>query len=508
MSKARSSSGLIITLAVLVAAGVGAWYYFRSSGDKTPEYSTAKVSRGDVQQVVTATGGLEAVTSVDVSSQISGLIVEISVDYNSPVKKGQILAKLDPATYESRLSSAKAQLANTSANFNLIKLNTERSRNLRKQNLVSQAELDQAEAQLAQSQAQVQIQQAAVDTAGVDLARCTIYSPIDGIVIDRIALVGKTVSASTSAPTLFTIANDLSQMQISAAVAEADIGNIEDKQNVNFTVDAYPSRQFRGRISQIRNAPKTSSNVVTYETIIDVRNEDLKLKPGMTANVSIIIAQRNGTLKVGNNALRVRIPESLLPAAAPAPAAVAAKSADGKAPAGAAKTDAPKPMTEEQRRTAMREIMRDAGFSFGAGGPPSPDMIAKMEAMAKERGVEIDFSRFAGGGGGRGGAGGGNGGGRNAAASNAPVVRTLYKLVGTDPKTQRPEPVQVKLGISDGIATEIIEGVAEGDLLITSVTIGSTPSAVGPQGAASSALTGNRGGGMGGGGGGGGGGRR
>lgn len=495
MSKARSSSGLIITLAVLVAAGAGAWYYFRSSGEKTPEYSTAKVSRGDVLQVVTATGGLQAVTSVDVSSQISGLIVQIGVDYNTSVKKGQILAKLDPATYESRLNSAKAQLANTTANFNLVRLNTERSRTLRTQNLVSQAELDQAEAQLAQSQAQMLIQQAAVDTAAVDLARCTIYSPIDGIVIDRLAEVGKTVSASTSAPTLFTIANDLSQMQISAAVAEADIGNIEDKQNVNFSVDAYPARQFRGRISQIRNAPKTQSNVVTYETIIDVRNDDLKLKPGMTANVSIIIAQRNGTLKVGNNALRVRIPESLLPAA---PAVVAAKAADGKAPAaGAAKTDAPKPITDEQRRTAQREIMRDAGFSFGAGGPPSPEMIAKMEALAKERGVEIDFSRFSGGG--RGGAGGG---GRTAAASNAPVVRTLYKLVGTDPKTQRPEPVQVKLGISDGISTEIIEGVAEGDVLITSVTIGNTPSAAGPQGAASSALTGNRGGGMGGGGGG------
>jgi HlyD family secretion protein len=436
---------------------------------------------------VTATGGLEAVTSVDVSSQISGLIVEINVDYNSPVKKGQVLAKLDPATYESRLSSAKAQLANTTANFNLIRLNTERTRGLRTQNLVSQAELDQAEAQLAQSQAQMLIQQAAVETAKVDLARCTIYSPIDGIVIDRIALVGKTVSASTSAPTLFTIANDLSQMQISAAVAEADIGTIEDKQNVNFTVDAYPSRQFRGRISQIRNAPKTQSNVVTYETIIDVRNDDLKLKPGMTANVSIIIAQRTGTLRVSNSALRVRIPENLLPA--PAPVVAAGKTADGKAtPGTTAKTEAPKPLTDEQRRTAMREIMREVGFSFGAGGPPSADVIAKMEALAKERGLDIDFSRMSGGGRG---SGGGNRS-ANTPTSNAPVTRTLYKLVGTDPKTQKPEPVQVKLGISDGITTEIIEGVAEGDLLITSVTIPGVSASAAPQAGAPSALTGNR----------------
>ena len=321
----------------------------------------------------------------------------------------------------------------------------------------------------------------------VDLARCTIYSPIDGIVIDRIALVGKTVSASTSAPTLFTIANDLSQMQISAAVAEADIGTIEDKQNVNFTVDAYPSRQFRGRISQIRNAPKTQSNVVTYETIIDVRNDDLKLKPGMTANVSIIIAQRTGTLRVSNSALRVRIPENLLPA--PAPVVAAGKTADGKAtPGTTAKTEAPKPLTDEQRRTAMREIMREVGFSFGAGGPPSADVIAKMEALAKERGLDIDFSRMSGGGRG---SGGGNRS-ANTPTSNAPVTRTLYKLVGTDPKTQKPEPVQVKLGISDGITTEIIEGVAEGDLLITSVTIPGVSASAAPQAGAPSALTGNR----------------
>jgi len=478
MSKARSSTVIVAVLLLIAAGSAGAWFYTRSSGETAPEFGSAKIARGEIQQVVTATGGLEAVTSVDVSSQISGLIIEVAVDYNTPVKKGQILAKLDPATYESRLNSAKAQLANTTASFSLVRLNTERSRTLRSQNLVSQAELDQSEAQLAQSQAQMQIQQAAVDTAKVDLARCTIYSPIDGIVIDRLAEVGRTVSASTSAPTLFTIANDLSEMQISAAVAEADIGTVEDKQNVNFTVDAYPSRQFRGRISQIRNAPKTQSNVVTYGTIIDVRNDDLKLKPGMTANVSIIIAQRPGTLKLPNSALRVRMPENLLP---PAPVAALAKSADGKsAPAAAA----PKPLTEEQRRTAMREIMRDVGFSFGAGGPPTPDIVAKMEALAKERGLDLDFSRFSGGG--RGGRGG------NTPASNAPVVRTLYRLVGSDPKSLKPEAVQVKLGITDGITTEIIDGLAEGDLVVTSVTLAGSAAASAPAGAASSALTGNR----------------
>ncbi len=482
MSKARSSTTIIAVLLLIAAGSVGAWFYTRSSGETAPEFGSAKIARGEIQQVVTATGGLEAVTSVDVSSQISGLIIEVAVDYNTPVKKGQILAKLDPATYESRLNSAKAQLANTTASFSLVRLTTERSRALQSKNLVSQAELDQSEAQLAQSQAQMQIQQAAVDTAKVDLARCTIYSPIDGIVIDRLAEVGRTVSASTSAPTLFTIANDLSQMQISAAVAEADIGTVEDKQNVNFTVDAYPSRQFRGRISQIRNAPKTQSNVVTYGTIIDVRNDDLKLKPGMTANVSIIIAQRPGTLKLPNSALRVRMPENLLP---PAPVAAVAKSADGKSADGkSAPAPALKPLTEEQKRTAMREVMRDVGFSFGAGGPPTPDIVAKMEALAKERGLDLDFSRFSAGG--RGGRGG------NTPASNAPVVRTLYRLVGSDPKNLKPEAVQVKLGITDGITTEIIDGLAEGDLIVTSVTLGGSSGPSAPAGAASSALTGNR----------------
>jgi len=293
-------------------------------------------------------------------------------------------------------------------------------------------------------------------------------------------------------------------MQISAAVAEADIGTIEDKQNVNFTGRRLPSRQFRGRISQIRNAPKTQSNVVTYETIIDVRNDDLKLKPGMTANVSIVIAQRTGTLRSAIThfacaSRRISSHPRLRSPLPPRPRAPTAR----PPPPPPAKTEAPKPMTEEQRRTAMRDIMRDVGFSFGAGGPPSPDVIAEMEALAKERGLDLDFSRFSGGG--HGGGGGGRGG--NTPASNAPVVRTLYKLVGTDPKTQRIEPVQVKVGISDGIATEVIEGLAEGDVLVTAVNIpGAAPSAAAP-GGAPSALTGNRGFGGGGGPGGGGGGR-
>lgn len=474
MAKSSSISRIVVLVLLLAAGATGTWYYLTQSKDKDPEYATVPVNRGDVIQVVTATGGLQAVTTVDVSSQISGLVKSRAVDFNTPVKVGQVLAQLDPATYESRLAAAEAQLANTRANFNLVRINTERTRQLQKQNLVPQQDLDQAEAQLAQAEAQMKIQQAAVDNAKVDLARCTIYAPIDGIVIDRVTEVGKTVSASTSAPTLFTIVNDLSKMQISAAVAEADIGTVENGQTVNFTVDAYPNRQFRGRISQIRNAPKTANNVVTYETIIDVSNDDLKLKPGMTANVSIVIARRDGVLRVANAALRVRIPDNLLPAAPKV-----AEKADAKA--GAPAPVAPKPVTEEERRKAMGEIMREAGFVRG-NGPPTPDVVAKMQQLAKDRGIEMDFGRF-----------GGRGGDR-AAAPGVPVTRTAYKLVGSDPKTRHPEATTLKLGISDGITTEIIEGATEGDLLITSVTMPGTAGAPSAPGAGANPFTGgNRG---------------
>lgn len=443
MAQPKRTGRLLLLIVLLLAAAAGVWYYTTRNSEKTPEYTTAAIARGEVAQVVTATGTLQAVTSVDVSSQISGLIKEIDVDFNSQVKIGQVLAKIDPATYESKLASALAQLGNTKANLTLVRLNTERTRTLHQQNLVPQQDLDQAEALLAQAEAQVQIQNATVESARVDLARCTLLSPIDGIVIDRQAEVGKTVAASLNAPLLFTIANDLSKMEISAAVAEADIGTVEEKELVNFTVDAYPSRQFRGRISQVRNAPKVTSNVVTYETIIDVRNDDLKLKPGMTANVSIVIADRRDVLRLPNSALRVRIPESLLPPPAAKPGTAANASAA-----------APKVLSDEERRKVMRGLMQEAGFAPG-GGPPSPEIIARVQELAKERGIEIDLSRW-----------GNRGGGSH--APNTPVTRTVYKLVGSDPKTQHPEPVTVKLGITDGITTEIIDGLAEGDNIITS----------------------------------------
>jgi HlyD family secretion protein len=499
MAKSRNLGGIIFIVVLLAAAGAGAWYYFDKKADKQPEIATTKVARGDITQVVTATGDLQSVTSVDVSSQISGQIIEVLVDFNTPVKTGQVLARLDPATYIQKLKAAKADLASTEASNTLQRLNTERTRELRKQNLVSQQELDQAEALLKQSDAQLATRQSAVDDANVNLQRCTIYSPIDGIVLARLTDRGRTVSASTSAPTLFTIVNDLTKMQIAAAVAEADIGSIEDNQDVTFTVDAFPNRSFRGKVSQVRNAAKVNSSVVSYDTIIDVANDDLKLKPGMTANVSIVVAQKTNVLRVANSTLRVRLPPEMQPKpAAPAPAA------PGEKPAA--------PMTEEEKRRATMETMREAGFQMGT--PPSPEVIEKAKALAKAKGLDPEaIAQFAtrmasrgqggGGGGGRRGGGGGDRGGNNAV-----TTRTVYRLADPNAKEKKIEAVSARLGISDGFFTEVIDGLADGDTLVTGVTMpGATAPVLQGPGSGTNPFQGGRPGAFGGGGGGGGGGR-
>lgn len=447
MAKSKFPLGLVLTLLLLAAAGGGAWYFFRESEEKPVEYVTAPVTRTEITQAVTATGTLEPVVTVDVGSQISGIIDKVLVDYNSVVKQGDVVAHIDSATYESRLHSAEADLANAKASQRLAQLNAKRTEELQKNGLVPQSDLDQALAQLAQADAQVQIRSASVENARIDLSRCTIYSPVDGIVLSRQVDVGKTVAASFNTPVLFSIANDLTKMQIVGAVAEADIGNVNVGQSVNFTVDAFPNRQFRGRVSLIRNAPITVQNVVTYQTIIDVRNEDQKLRPGMTANVAIVVAQRPAALRIPNNALRVRLPDVPPPPAAPGvPATPAA------------------PVLKQLPREQAFQYLAKAGFTPGAGRP-SDDVIAKARELAKADGFEWP-------------AWGGNRE-RSSGAGDAPVTRTLYRLVGK-PSTARPEAVNVKLGISDGTGTEVIEGLNEGDQIITSVISSKAPGAQAP----------------------------
>jgi HlyD family secretion protein len=436
MAKPGSSRRWIIIFVLVLLAVGGGWYYWAGHGDKAPGYYTATVAHGDIVQNVTATGVIQPVLDVLVSSQISGYINSLAADFNSKVKKGDLLCTLLPTTYRAQVESAEGDLANAKANYDLQKVNVDRDKQLLDKKLVAQSDYDQASALLEEATAQVQIKTASLETAQTNLSYCEIRSPIDGIVIKRVVDIGNSVAATLNSPTLFEIANDLTKMQIDAAVAEADIGNVAENQDVNFTVDAYPNRQFRGKVFQIRNAPQTQQNVVIYDVMINVDNSDLKLKPGMTANASIIVARRPNALRLANGALRVRLPDNLLP-----PPPGEAKSADNAA--------APKPMTDDERRQQMRQLMQDAGYVRG-NGPPTPDVLQRMQQLAKERGIELP-DRFS-----------------SQSSGDAVVTRTVYRLPGGNLKA-KPEAVSVKLGISDGVNTEIIDGLKEGDVIITGI---------------------------------------
>src|SRR6266571_2092172 len=305
----RQSKRLWLVAAIASAVGLG-WYLNQSAGN-TFEYETSLVSRGALTQVVTASGQLNPVVKVEVGSQVSGIIEKLFVDFNSPVTEGQVIAQLDAATYEANLIQAQGNLANAKAAAELAQLNADRAKTLQSERLNAKAEYEKAVADLHQAEAAVKVNEGALKKAQVDLARCTIYAPVDGIVISRNVNVGQTVAASLSAPTLFVIANNLAKMQIEADVAEADIGLVGAGHEVEFTVDAFPGQTFHGEVTQVRNAPKADQNVVTYVTIIDVTNPNLKLKPGMTANVSVIVTHHNNVLKIPNAALRFRPPKNV-----------------------------------------------------------------------------------------------------------------------------------------------------------------------------------------------------
>ncbi len=271
-------------------------------------FQTTPVTRGDIQQRVTASGTLSAVVSVDVGSQVSGKIAELLVDFNTRVRKGQLVARIDPTVYEAALHQAQGELASTQAVLALKKLSLQRMQKLGSLKAVTQAEIDQAEAEAAQAAASVTIRQAAVQTAQANLGYCNITAPVDGIVISRKVDLGQTVNAAMSTPLLFTVAQDLRRMNITADVSEADIGQVQVGDAVDFTVDAFPTEIFRGTVSQVRRAPITTQNVVTYATLIAVDNREEKLFPGMTADVSILVAKRDQALLTPNAALRFTPP--------------------------------------------------------------------------------------------------------------------------------------------------------------------------------------------------------
>src|SRR5512133_1765215 len=302
---------LIIAAIVLLIA---AFFLFSRLGrSKSAQFQTATVTRGSITQTVTATGTLNPVVNVQVGSQVSGDVSKLFVDFNSQVKAGQMVAQLDPALFQATVTQAEGDLANAQAALELARINAKRTQDLFARKTSAQADVDQATATLHQAEANVKIKQGALDKAKADLDHCTITSPIDGVVILRSVDVGQTVAASLQAPVIFQIANDLTKMQIDSNVAEADVGVVQVGQDVDFTVDAFPTQTFHGKVVQVRNAPITVQNVVTYDTVIGVSNSDLKLKPGMNDNVSIIIAHKDDVLKISNAALRYR------PANAPTP---------------------------------------------------------------------------------------------------------------------------------------------------------------------------------------------
>src|SRR3981081_1340881 len=302
----RFVSWLLMIIGLLVVAAV----VHQCRHGSAANYQTATITRGPITQAVTATGTLNPVVNVQVGSQVSGNIAKLFADFNSEGKAGQIAAQIDRRLFQATVTQAEGDLANAQAALELAKMNATRTQDLFAKKNSSQQDLDTATAALHQAEANVKIKQGALDKAKADLDHCTITSPIDGVVISRNVDVGQTVAASLQAPVSFTIANDLTKMQIDANVAEADVGVITVDQTVDFTVDAFPGRTFHGKVVQVRNAPITVQNVVTYDTVIGVSNADLKLKPGMTANVSIVVAQRDNVLQLKNAALRYRPPDA------------------------------------------------------------------------------------------------------------------------------------------------------------------------------------------------------
>jgi HlyD family secretion protein len=310
---------IIGAILVVIIAAASAFYFYRN-GENGPKFKMDRVAKGDIKATVTATGTMNAVVTVLVGTQVSGTIKTLYVDFNSPVKKGQILAQIDPATFQAQMEQARANLLLAKANVEKseaavldTKRTMQRNKDLFARNLIARSDLDTSEtnytsavAQLSASKAQVEQARAALDFAETNLKYAKIVSPVDGTVISRNVDVGQTVAASFQTPTLFNIAQDLKEMQIDTSVDEADIGKIKVDQPVEFTVDAYPDVTFKGTVSEVRNAPTTVQNVVTYDVVIKVDNTELRLKPGMTANVSIILADKKDLLRIPNAALRFR----------------------------------------------------------------------------------------------------------------------------------------------------------------------------------------------------------
>lgn len=295
------------TLVIVAVAAIAALAVWLLSGGKKEEkitFDTAAVAPANIMNSITATGTIEPVTSVTVGTQVSGIVSKLFVDYNSVVKKGQVIAELDKTNLMSQLNTAKTQLATAQSQLNYQTANYKRYKTLFEKGLVAADDFDNAKLSYTQAKEQVASAKEEVQRAQTNLGYATITSPIDGVVLSKSVEEGQTVAASFSTPELFTIAQDLTNMQVVADVDEADIGDVKEGERVTFTVDAYPDDTFKGEVKQVRQEATTTNNVVTYEVVISAPNADLKLKPGLTANVTIYTAERKGVLSVPSKALR------------------------------------------------------------------------------------------------------------------------------------------------------------------------------------------------------------
>ena len=469
-------------LFVIIIIGVGytayAYYGLRTTVFE-PDVSTVALTRGDVVDTVGATGALEAVTTVQVGSQVSGIIEALYVDYNSIVNEGDVIARLEPSLFETQIEQGRANLARSEADVERVEVTVEdakaqlvRSEDLSSRELISTTELEAAQvavrsaaAQLKSAQAGVTQSQASLNQNEVNLGHTVITAPIDGIVIARQVDMGQTVAASMSAPELFIIAADLTKMRVIANIDESDVGRIRQGQVVTFTVDAYPLEEFEGIVSQIRLEPVVLQNVVTYATVIDVPNNEYKLKPGMTATVTLEIARRENILRVPNSALRFRpTPEMFAALNQPVPEIL--QRGSGSRGGGAAGGRGGAPGAEGGGR---------GGGGFGDMSDAQRQQLReRMQNMSDEQRREFFAGR---GGGGRGGRGGGRSGGgtpRRAGQNAGTAIPTVERGATTIDALFAPlemretngrlwvldgeqlRAVEVRLGVTDGTATELL----------------------------------------------------
>ena len=493
---------------VLLAAGITVYGYLSyGTSEFVPEIRTTTVTQGDIVDTVGATGALEAVTTVNVGSQVSGMIEELSVDFNSIVRAGDVIMRLDPSLFETQVAQARANLIRAEADTERLRVSLDdarvqlnRAEDLAARQLISETEREAAqlavrstEAQLKSSEAAITQAMASLNQNEVNLEHTIIRAPIDGIVISRLVDVGQTVAASLQAPELFLIAADLTKMRVIANIDESDVGRIRPNQRVTFTVDAFPGEEFEGTVSQIRLEPVVTQNVVTYATVVDAPNPDLRLKPGMTATIALETARRENVLRIPNTALRFRptnemfavleqpVPESMQVRGSTDENAEAAPSVSGGGGA---------------ERGVATGPGGGGGFGGGGGGgAPDPErrrqFQERLAQMTPEEREQFEARRAAGGGGRGGGRGAGRprGAQRAANASSGPNVPTVERgattidaLFGPLPVTEttgrvwvvedgRLQNVDVRLGVTDGSATELLGGAGPGSSLEAGATL-------------------------------------